>query len=385
MDVQLNKGLPKRHQPARQPGPTAAQQRAGFSILELMIALALGLVVIAGIVQLFAGNSRTYELVNAQSRLQENARYAFEFISSAARMSGYLGCAPEEENVVRGLVGNWNAIPEYNISEPIGGFEANGDGSYGPNDLLSLPRTEGGTNLNVHIAGNGIDRGELERGSDILIFRTIQQPTARLVTTLQPDADPVVRTPGGVPAFAVNDVVVISDCEQAALVKVTGVTPGFNQTTLAHATGPGVFDNGVNVTTATGDVMPATLSVLGRSYGEATTVALAETTIFFVAESADVNNRGDVVNALWRKVGSNAPVELIQGIANMQVVYGVDLSNDGIVNVNQYQTIDAVADVNTIVSIRVRLDIVSPDELAEVGQQLSRTFSKTISIRNAGV
>ncbi len=357
----------------------------GFSILELMIALALGLVVIAGIIQLFSGNSRTYELVNAQSRLQENARYAFEFISSAARMSGYLGCAPEDENLVKGLVGNWNAIPEYNISEPLGGFESNGDGSYGPNDLLTLPRTEGSTNLNVHINGNGIDRNELDTGSDILIFRTIQQPLARLAVTLQPDGDPVVRTPGGVPAFAANDVVVIADCEQAALIRVTGVTPGVDQVTLAHATGAGVFDNGANITTQAGDVVAATLSILGRSYGEAATVGRAETTIFFVAQSADLNNRDQAVNSLWRKQGSAAPVELIQGVNNMQVHYGVDLSTDGVVNVNQYQTIDAVTDVNDIVSVRVRLDIVSPDVLAESGQQLARTFTKTISVRNAGV
>ena len=42
------------------------QTQAGFSILELLISLLLGLVVIAGIVQLFVGNSRTYEIVTAQ-------------------------------------------------------------------------------------------------------------------------------------------------------------------------------------------------------------------------------------------------------------------------------------------------------------------------------
>ncbi|MEM9620951.1 MAG: PilW family protein [Pseudomonadota bacterium] len=368
----------------QQPNQTR-QRAAGFSILELMIALTLGLVVIAGIIQLFTGNSRTYELVNAQSRLQENARYAFEFFSSAARNTGYLGCAPEDANLVKGLVGNWTAIPEYNISEPLGGFEANGDGTYGPNDLLSLPRTEGGTNLNVHFNGNGIDRNELDPASDIVVFRSIQQPVARLVSTLQPTDDPVVHTPGGQPAFAINDVIVVADCEQAALVKVTGVTPGVDQSTLTIGTGAGVFDNGVNITTPTGDVLPATLSILGRSYGQAATVGIAETTIFFIAESADLNNRDQPVNALWRKVGSDAPVELIQGVTNMQVMYGVDSSVDGVANVNRYQTIDAVADVNTIVSIRVRMDIISPDVLAEANQQLVRTFSKTISVRNSGV
>ena len=74
---------------------TTMKRQNGFSVLELLVALGLGLLVVAGIVQLFVGNSRTYEIVNAQARLQENARFAFEFISRPARMAGYSGCAPE--------------------------------------------------------------------------------------------------------------------------------------------------------------------------------------------------------------------------------------------------------------------------------------------------
>ena len=364
---------------------THPSRQQGFSILELMIALMLGLVIIAGIVQLFTGNSRTYELVNAQSRIQENARFAFEFISSAARRSGHYGCAPETDNLAKHLVGNWNVIPEYNITEAVSGFEAQGDGTYLPNDLLTLPRTEGATNLNVHVAGNGIDGTTLDPNSDVLIFRSVGQPFARLNETLQPTADPVVYTPGGQPEFNVNDVVIISDCEQAAMVRVTGVAGGANTTTLSYATGVGNFDNGANITTMTGNVIGATLSVLGRSYGEATTVGLAQTTVFFIAPSADQNNQGQDVMALWRKVGPDAPVELIQGVQNMQVHYGVDLSNDDIRNVNRYQTIDQVADVDTIVAVRVRLDLFNPDVLAEVGGQMMRAFSKTIMVRNSGV
>ncbi len=361
------------------------RRAAGFSILELLIALMLGLVVIAGIVQLFVGNSRTYDLVNAQSRLQENARYAYEFITTAARNAGYFGCAPEAEYVVRGLIGNWNTIPEYNITEPVSGFEALGDGNYAPNNLITLPISSGGTDINVHKAGAGVDRDELSPESDLLIIRSVGQPVARLASTLQPDGNPQVYTPGGEPTYAVDDVMVVSDCEQGALFKVTGVTAGVDSTTLARAAGTGAFDNGDTVTTVSGDVLPATLSVLGRSYGEAATIGLLETSIFFIAPSRDLNNRDEEVNALWRKVGSNAPIELIQGVEEMQVLYGVDLSDDGVINVNRYQTIDEVADPGSIVAIQVQLAIASPDVVAELGERVTRTFTKTIGIRNVGV
>jgi len=364
-----------------------ADRQAGFSILELMIALLLGVVVVSGIVQLFVGNSRTYELVNAQSRLQENARYAFEFITAAARNAGYYGCAPEQDFIIKGLVGAWNTIPEYNLSEPISGFESLGGGNFGPTNLLTLPRSEAGGDTNVHLAGNGIDSTALDPDSDIAVFRSVRQPVARLAQTLQPDGDPVVFTPGGVPGFQVNDVVVVSDCEQAVMFRVTGVTAGVDETTLEHATAAGGsnFNNADTVTSLGGEIVPATLSVLGRSYGVAATVSHLDSTYFFVAPSTVANQAGDNVNSLWRKQGSAAPVELVQGVENMQVFYGVDTSADGIPNVNRYQTIDAVADPNSIVAVRVRLDITSPNELAEVGDRLRRTFTKTIAIRNTGV
>ncbi len=362
-------------------------RQAGFSVLELMIALLLGVVVVSGIVQLFVGNSRTYELVNAQSRLQENARYAFEFISDAARNAGYYGCAPEPDFMIKGLVGAWNTIPEYNLSESIGGFRHLGGGNFGPTNLLTLPRSEGGVDTNVHLAGNGIDSTVLDPDSDIAVFRSIRQPAARLAQTLQPDGDPVVFTPGGVPEFDANDVVVVSDCEQAAMFRVTGVMAGVDQTTLERATAAGGsnFNNADTVTTLGGEIVPNTLSILGRSYGVAATVSHLDSVYFFIAPSTAANQAGENVNSLWRKQGSAAPVELVQGVDRMELFYGEDAVADGVPNVNRYRSIDNIADPNSIVAIRVRLDIVSPDELAEFGERLRRTFTKTIAIRNTGV
>ena len=361
--------------------------QAGFSILELLISLMLGLVIIAGIVQLFSGNSRTYQIVNAQARLQESARYSFEFITSAAQTAGFYGCAPEAEYIANGLNGAWAVIPEYNLTEPVNGFESNGDGTYAPNDLLTLPRSEGGANLNVHINGNGIDRTLLEPGSDLLIFRTVEQPYARLDQTLQPTADPVVFTPGGEPDFNVNDVVLVADCEQAGMFTVTGVVDGADTQTLARAENPGggPFANSDQVITLDGDVLAATLSILSRSYGEAATLGRVQSTIFFISPSVDANEAGVNINALWRKQGNEEPVELVQGVENMQIFYGVDLSNDDVVNVNQYQTIDNVVDLASIVTVRIRLDISSPDQIAGQNDRLRRTYSKTINMRNSGV
>lgn len=363
----------------------------GFSVIELIIALGLGLLVVAGIIQLFVGNSRTYEIVEGQSRLQENARFAFDFITEGARSAGYFGCAPDPLKVARKINGPWNIVPEFDITEPVRGWEAVGDGTYTPDDLLFLPRSSGGTDTYVHTAkaGNqGIDRLELEDAADLIVFRSAEQPLARLADVLQPDGDPVVFTPGGVPAFEEDDIVIVSDCEQAAIFNVTAAAVAGNETTLSHAVGgASPFENGPDVTTPTNDIIPPTMSIVGRSYGVESKIGRIMSTFFFIAESAQPDNNGDPVNALWQKSGTNAPIELVQGIEDMQILYGIDTTNDNTPNVNQYVDANALGlpVTQTVVAIRVTLTVSSVDTLVEnQNQRLQRTFTKTIQLRNMG-
>ena len=86
------------------------KRTAGFSLIELMLALALGVVVTSGIVQLFVGNNQTYTLLTGQSRMQESARYALDFIARSARMSGYFGCDPENDKIYNSLNGVWSGL-----------------------------------------------------------------------------------------------------------------------------------------------------------------------------------------------------------------------------------------------------------------------------------
>ncbi|MEO6688558.1 MAG: PilW family protein [Dokdonella sp.] len=58
----------------------------GFSLLEIMIALALGLLLSAGIVTLFASTSETNKLQDGLARLQENGRFAVSRMENDSRM-----------------------------------------------------------------------------------------------------------------------------------------------------------------------------------------------------------------------------------------------------------------------------------------------------------
>ncbi len=353
---------------------------AGFSLVELLLALALGLVVVAGIVQLFVGNSQTSAIVNGQARLQENARFAFEFISRAARQAGYLGCAHVPTNIVKNLNGPWNSVPEYNLTRIVDGYEANGDGTWTP----SIDTVPGGLVGNVNLPAGAIDTDVIASGTDVVVFRNVQQPGQKLVQTLQPLGNPVITAPGGDPGFGVGDVVLVANCEQAAMFRVTGIAVAGNEATVLRATGGSFFENAAFVNSPNGTI-PATLSFLGRSYGPEATIGAVESTYFFIAPSVRQDNRGNTPLALWQKVGAAGPVELIQGIEDLQVLYGIDTTlNDGVANPNRYVPFDSVPlDVGQIVAVRATITVNSVDSVTEDGNRLRRTFSKTIQIRNA--
>lgn len=68
-----------------------AQQAAGFSLIELMISITIGLLLIAGMATLVSNNSAQREELEKSSRQIENGRYAMQLLSDDLRHAGYYG------------------------------------------------------------------------------------------------------------------------------------------------------------------------------------------------------------------------------------------------------------------------------------------------------
>lgn len=64
----------------------------GFGLLEMMLALAIGLMVLAGAGQLFASAHRNWLVQGAALRLQDDARLALLRMAQDIRMAGMFGC-----------------------------------------------------------------------------------------------------------------------------------------------------------------------------------------------------------------------------------------------------------------------------------------------------
>ena len=71
---------------------TPKKFQKGLSLLELLIALTLGVIIIAAMISLFVNSKQSYRVNENLSRLQENARFAMTYIARDIRMTDYRTC-----------------------------------------------------------------------------------------------------------------------------------------------------------------------------------------------------------------------------------------------------------------------------------------------------
>ncbi|RDL22350.1 PilW family protein [Pseudomonas jessenii] len=68
------------------------RQNRGFGLIELLVALALGLIVVLGVVQIFIAAKNTYVSQNSAAAIQEDARFVLSKMIQEIRMVGMFGC-----------------------------------------------------------------------------------------------------------------------------------------------------------------------------------------------------------------------------------------------------------------------------------------------------
>ncbi len=357
----------------RRAPPRHRQRGAGFSLLELLLAAGLGIVMTTAIAQLFAGHGRGGAILTGQARLQESARYAFSFITRSARGAGYFGCAAVD--LVNGLNGPWRRVVELDIATPVAGFDGVGPGpgfdDWRPS-LSTLPmRGEGAAP--AYIDGNGIDPNRLRPGSDVVVFRRVAPPDHRLLRRVQGDADAVLVAAADT-ALDDDDFVVLSGCGQAALFRISSVAESGDRITLARAVASGDFGN------RGGSLLAAGVPYGGTTGPEAAAVARVVTEIYFVARSTADNNRGQPVWSLWRKTTIAAPVELVQGIDDLQLLFGIDATPGHSRAPDRYVRAESVAG-NPVRAVHISITASSVDVVTAAERPLTLTFSQTVALR----
>lgn len=341
-------------------------KQKGFSLIELMVSLVIALIVVAAITQVFVGSKVTYSMQSGLSKIQENGRFAMAFLARDLRQAGYSGCTSNATfaNTLRPNSAS-GAVPDYlDFSEAVEGVDNITTGV----TYKSITAVENTDVVEVRFADNSNSCDiDMHNESAATIHCTATNP------------------------FNVGDLLVVSDCTHSALFQKTG--PVANNKQINHNTGSstdiGNCTKGLNA--------PVICTTLGNPYQFNDGVVLQ---FVFYRYFIGTNSFGEP--ALFRQgVQNNSGVtgtvanELVEGIENMQILYGEDTSGDG--TANYYVPFDEVSDAEDIISIRVSLLVKSiEDNLVQGTQTLSynggtvnfndghlrKVFTSTIALRN---
>ncbi|WP_406672362.1 PilW family protein, partial [Natronospira sp.] len=151
--------------------PRTLRSQAGLTLVELMIAVAIGTILMIGVIQLFSGMRGAYTLNESMSRVQESGRFAIDYMTSDLRMAGHMGCMsnPERIDFYSHIDGEDDFFTRF--MQGIEGFEAVGTG---PGDNLPI------TALTPETPNDGdqwspalpsVLAGQVVEGSDVLVVR----------------------------------------------------------------------------------------------------------------------------------------------------------------------------------------------------------------------
>lgn len=354
---------------------------AGLALVELMIALTLGLVIVAALGQLYAGSKQSFVLGDAMIRLNENGRFVVDFLSNEIRIAGYLSCGGDAADVGNSV----NATGWLYQTVGVGGYEGGVSGL--PSDFDTQVRA----------------------GTDVLILRHAALDQKRSVTE---NSSSITTMKFGVTHdFQVGEILVIANpsCTQTSLFQVMG------RLNLAHLGETGVYDAvtyGVPAGGTQGSLPGNCTSALFGTFNCSNYTLNAKSGTFpaksvvsYYAVNAYYVNTADPPTLVRRSLGRDGKVtteaeELIRDVENFQVLYGRDTHPDNTHRVDDYVTANLVTDWTTVVSIRFAIlmrsreehvrgaaaapsyDLLGTAVTPPADRRLRRSFGSLVALRN---
>jgi type IV pilus assembly protein PilW len=366
----------------------------GMTLIEILIALVIGLVLMAGVISLMISSKRAYNVQSDLAGLQENARFVVDFITKDARMAGYQGCSGGLPLAVQGLnnqaISGWTSDITSDVL-----MISFADTSRNAFAIMHCPPFEvygqsfGLTSVAYQAVCPPVGNANFPAPTPLMDERT----TFAFDSTVAPTFADCNKTLAGTACFGVGgdlrigDTVVVSDCNGSDRYQVGNV--GFTGGRLT------------SVTLATG--LTRNYFNGGQSYGSE--MRRLVTHRYYVA---GVNGRSVICRdtlalnaALMCDIANGAEV-LVEGVENMQLRY---LVNTGSATNPNFQYVRASGNINwdLVRGIRVTLlmqttesrndrDVVTqtysldeedyPNYTPTDLNRLRRVFSNTVMLRN---
>ncbi|WP_280289993.1 PilW family protein [Pseudomonas sp. BN417] len=339
------------------------RKQRGLSLVELMVAMVIGLVISLAVLQVFISNKNTFLLRGAAGKLQENGRFALQYLASELRPAGVgVGTRLDEDDIcvvaAKSDSAEWSAM-----NRPIWGRRITATGGLGAvgTDQLAIFANDGCESF--------LTAGEL----------------------LKPSLNANLKVTAYCPSMQQDHAVMVLDMEKAVVIRITNKpnSSGNGQVTLTHA----ASNNDKNAKCGGFKFSDIQFNAPARVVGFAYRT-------FYVADTGRVTATGQPIRALFVRDAAQVPAqtnEVVEGVESLRTSFGVAADNS--VGVQTYLSPAEVEAANRWDDVRtVKLDLLltSNDRVAGAQDQavhfagaavaadgrLRQVFSTVVALRN---
>jgi type IV pilus assembly protein PilW len=357
-------------------------KQRGLSLVELMISITLGLILMAGVIQMFVGSKATFYSQQAMSRVQETGRLALEFISRDVRMAGYMGCPTRSQLGNVSITSTLNSPTSFSWDYLTGvqGYKiaAVSDADYVMLSSLSGSNGEAitpllNTDLIQIVSASG-------NGTPITIAKDATSFNTKQVT---PIANGCGTGKARFNGLCEGDILVATDCVASKVFQATSITSDGTDLDIVHGAASGSMI-GNSVINWGG---PASTDY---AFPPGAEIVQMQKMVYYIKN----NTAGEPTLWQWLNGKNN---EVVEGVENLSFTYGRDTNND-----NVPDTYDTAATVGTnwaqVKSVRIEILVRSAEELLPEAQsysfpmgaasvkatdkRLRQVFSTTVGIRS---
>jgi type IV pilus assembly protein PilW len=321
----------------------------GFTLTEIMVALAISSILMAGVLTIMSSSKRTYALQSELSDLQDSARFIMEELARHIRIAGYQGC---RSDVTPKLAVDGTEI---DLGAPFG-------------TLLN------GTSVNNrNIVDENGDPVSFPQ-SDALVITALSEPLQLQDNTLQLNS--------GATNIQFHSRSILPDSSD----------PLRNRLVISDCGGTEVYDV-ISVAANPVVITPP----LKRDYLHPISVFLVASAIAYEVKSIgngqfalfkceDRDNDGICPEALAAgQLVEEREERLVEGVENMQVLYGIDTApatRDGVPN--QYDPTPNLGPNDKVVSVRISLLMRTNDKRGDLEGATDKTFHLAPDLTFAG-
>lgn len=327
----------------------ARRKSSGFTLVELMVSMLLGLVVIAGVSSVFLSNQNVYRANQSLNDVQDGSRVAFEMLARNIREAGLTGCdnSGRIANIVNNSATTWWA----NWNSVLVGYDS----------TTADPNVAVGTGVGQRVAGN--DSITVLGGGDAPL-------------TLASDSEPAgsMKINETTSNLATGDVVMVCDPDHSVMMQISAYSNGsFSHTTAGT---PGNCSGGLGY--------PAVCTASGNTYqyGPNALLAKVQANDWYIGNYQNAD--GTTGTSLYRLTLNNVAgvptaqaQEMVRDVTKMTIAY----HQQG--NTSFVPATTVAANWGQVDAVQVTLTLQGSNKRAGINYQpITRTFVSTSTVRN---